>query len=70
MASKRTVAPVAIIDPNQRYSLQEANLALRQSPAKTFRDIKQGKLQVIRDGARTFVPGSEIIRLSTLPAAQ
>lgn len=60
----------AIIDANQRYSLQETHLALRQSAAKTFRDIKDGRLRVIREGARTWVPGSEIIRVSTLPPAE
>jgi hypothetical protein len=61
-------APVpAVIDPNQRWTLAEANAILRQSPAKTFADIKAGKLRVIKDGRRTYVPGSELIRRSRLP---
>jgi hypothetical protein len=66
MATVAKRAP-AIIDINQRYSLAEANAVLRQSPAKTFNDIKGGRIRVLRDGKRTYIPGSELIRLSTLP---
>jgi hypothetical protein len=66
MATKKTAAP-AVIDPNQRYSLAETFAALRVSPATGFKLIKQGKLRVIREGRRTFGPGSELIRLSRLP---
>jgi hypothetical protein len=61
--------PPIQIDPNQRYSLAETWATLRQSPAKTYVDIRHGKIKVIREGRRTYVPGSELIRLSTLPAA-
>ena len=57
------------LDPNQRYEIPEASTYLRQSDAKTYNDIKQGKLGVIRDEGRTYVPGSEIIRRSTLRVA-
>ncbi len=49
-----------IVDPNQRYSIPEANALLRQSTSKTFQQIKSGELRVIRDGGRTYVPGAEI----------
>jgi hypothetical protein len=62
--------PPATIDANQRYAIPEANQVLRQSNAKTYLDIKAGKIRVIRDGGRTYIPGSELIRLSTLPALQ
>jgi len=55
------------VDPCQRYEIPEASAYLRQSDAKTYADIKAGKLRVIKDGWRTFVPGSEIVRRSTLP---
>lgn len=58
-----------LVDPNQRYTIKEANAILRQSHAKTYCDIKNGLLRVIKDGTRTYVPGTEIIRRSTLPAA-
>lgn len=59
---------LAPVDSNQRYEIPEASAYLRQSDAKTYNDIKQGKLAVIRDEGRTYVPGSEIIRRSTLAA--
>jgi hypothetical protein len=56
------------LDPNQRYDIAEACAYLRQSRQKTFSDIKAGKLIPIRDGGRTFIPGTEIARLSTRPS--
>lgn len=55
------------VDPRQRYEVPEASAYLRQSVAKTYLDIKNGKLRILKDGWRSFVPGSEIVRLSTLP---
>ncbi len=54
------------VDTNRRYPMELANKLLGQSRAKTYKDIQAGKLRVIKDGKRVFVPGSEIIRLSTL----
>jgi len=59
----------APVDPAQRYTIREAMAYLRQSREKTRTDILNDKLKVIRDGSRVYVPGSEIIRRSTLPAA-
>jgi hypothetical protein len=56
------------VDPHQRYEIPEASAYLRQSVAKTYVDIKGGKLKIIKDGSRAFVPGVEIIRRSTLEA--
>jgi hypothetical protein len=65
---KRKVRPSPPpLDPLQRYEIPETNALLRQSNAKTYGDIKSGKIRVIRDGGRTYVPGSEIVRLSSLP---
>ena len=52
------------IDANQRYSIEEVNTYLRQSRAKTYHDINAGLIAVIKDGRRTYVPGSEIIARS------
>lgn len=52
------------LDPQQRYEIPEACRYLRQSRAKTYQDVKAGRLRVIKDGARTYVPGSEIARRS------
>ena len=57
------------LDPLQRYSIPETNALLRQSNARTYQQIKAGELRVIKDGGRTYIPGSEIVRRSTLPAA-
>lgn len=64
---RKRVSPPATVDANQRYDLAEVNAILRQSPAKTFADMRAGTLRVIREGRRTFVPGSELIRRSRLP---
>lgn len=52
----------AVIDPNQRYSLAEMHATLSQSHAKTFQDIKLGRLKSMRDGRRRYLLGSELIR--------
>jgi hypothetical protein len=65
---REKVAALPPVDPHQRYEIPEASVYLRQSVAKTYTDIKGGKLKIIKDGWRSFVPGSEIIRRSTLPS--
>ncbi len=60
----KRVPPPAVIDPCQRYELAEVHAALRQSHTKTFKDIREGKLETIRDGRRRYVLGSEILRRS------
>lgn len=65
-ARREKVARLPPLDPHQRYEIPEASAYLRQSVAKTYIDIKAGTLKIIKDGWRSFVPGSEIIRRSTL----
>lgn len=48
------------LDVQQRYTIEEAAAYLRQSRAKTYSDIREGRLTIIKDGSRTYVPGSEI----------
>jgi excisionase family DNA binding protein len=48
------------LDPLQRYTIPEAAAYLRQSKSKTYQDISNGVLSVLKDGRRTYVPGSEI----------
>lgn len=57
------------LEPHRRYIIPEAAALLRQAQSTTYLQIRRGDLRVIRDGGRTYVPGSEIIRRSTLPAA-
>lgn len=66
-AKRKPPAPAAL-DPNSRYTIPEAAAALRQSVAKTYLDIKRGQLRIIKDGTRTYAPGSELIRRCTLPS--
>ena len=61
-----TPQPVAFFSEHLRYTVAEAAGLLKQSVSKTWDDISKSKLAVIRDGGRTFVPGSEIVRRSTL----
>lgn len=68
MAKRTKKFPTERVDPVQRYGVPESAAFLRQSEARTWLDIKENKLKVIREGKRTFVPGSELIRRSTLPA--
>jgi hypothetical protein len=67
MSIPHTLPPV---DPNQRYEVEEARAYLRQSRSKTYSDIAAGALKVIKDGKRTYIPGSEIVRRSTLQPTQ
>ena len=56
------------LDPNQRYTIEEANAYLRQSRATTYAQIKSGRLLTIKQGRRTYVPGSELVRHSQIPS--
>ena len=53
--------------PELRYSVPEAAALLRQSVSRTWADIREAKLAVIREGAKTYIPGTEIVRRSRLP---
>jgi hypothetical protein len=68
---KRTDKPAVAIQFHEalRYPVPEASALLRQSPAKTWRDIKTGHLKAIRDGARTYIAGCEIARKCRLETA-
>jgi excisionase family DNA binding protein len=55
-----TFEPLPPIDPQQRYSINEASAYLRQSREKTYRDIREGRLKAITDG-RKFISGRELV---------
>jgi hypothetical protein len=63
----KTLRPRPEFDPRFRYTIPETADLLRQSESRTWAAIADKKIRVIRDGGRTFVPGSEILRLSRLP---
>ena len=58
--SKPTSPTLPPLDPQQRYTVDEASAYLRQSRAKTYNDISSGLLQSFNDGRRRYVPGTSI----------
>jgi prophage regulatory protein len=70
---RQTLPPV---DVAQRYTIKEATFYLRISHASIYKEINAGRIRILKQGKRTFVPGSEIARLSrhedasTAPAAE
>lgn len=63
----RNYKPAVPVDPNLRYAVDLACAYLSISRAKLYEKIAAGEIKTISDGRRRFVPGSEILRLSTLP---
>ena len=55
------------LDPQQRYTISETTAYLRCSRAHVYALLDRDELRVLRDGRRIYIPGSEIIRRSTLP---
>ena len=66
LTDKRAIAPVDIA---QRYTIKEATSYLRISHASIYKEINARRVRVLKHGKRTFVPGSEIARLSGLEDA-
>jgi Helix-turn-helix domain len=66
-ADRRTIAPV---DVAQRYTIAEAVSYLRISHASIYKEINARRIRVLKHGKRTYVPGSEIARLSRLEDTQ
>jgi excisionase family DNA binding protein len=60
---------LAPLDTAQRYTINEALAYLRTSRATIYNLIAAGEIRVLREGKRTYVPGSEIARRSMLPQA-
>lgn len=58
------------LDERQRYLLTEASAYLRFSRQTLYNRIKAGQIQVIEDGGRRYIPGSEIARLSRVSVEQ
>ncbi len=56
--------PPAVIDANQRYSLAESAAILRVSLPTLYKRMAEEDIEVIRDGGRTYVHGTELIRQS------
>jgi hypothetical protein len=61
--------PPLALDPAQRYSVIETIALLRTSRRSLYDMINRGELHPIKQGRRTYIAGSEIARLSQVPAA-
>jgi excisionase family DNA binding protein len=64
-AVRSKAAPLAPLDVNQRYDINEAAEYLRISRARLYQKIAAGEIRRIKDGRRSFVPGSDIKAAST-----
>ena len=53
------------VDANRRYDISTACAYLGISRVRLYSKLKVGEIRPLKDGGRTFIPGSEIIRLST-----
>ena len=54
------------LDPQQRYTVQEVIAYLRSSRKTFYDDVKAGRIRLIKDGRRSYIHGSELIRRSAL----
>lgn len=60
--------PPRTLDPAQRYTVIEALALLRTSRKTLYELIAKGELHPIKQGRRTYIAGTEIARLSQVPA--
>ena len=67
-APKRAPIAPPLFDERLRYTVDETTRLLKQSRAGLYNDVKAQKIQIIRHGGRIYFPGTEIARLSKLPA--
>lgn len=61
-AARHDLPPLDVL---RRYSVELASAYLGISRSRLYEHIQSGEISVIKDGKRTFVPGSEIARMST-----
>jgi excisionase family DNA binding protein len=66
MSKKDQLPP---LDAKQRYTIPEAKSYLRTSHQTIYNLINAGRIATIAEGRRRYVPGSEIIRLSSVESA-
>jgi hypothetical protein len=73
MASKTTAAsgaapaPLPAIDKVQRYTVEESLRYLRTSRASFYAAVKQRRINLIKEGRRSYVSGAQIAKLSCVP---
>jgi hypothetical protein len=62
--------PLGPLDPLRRYDVETALRYLKISRFSLYADIRENRIQTIKDRNRRFIPGSEIVRRSSVPDAQ
>lgn len=60
--------PLPPLDKLQRYTIPESAQYWRCSRAYVYQLIARGEIRILKDGKRSYVPGSEIARRSAVPA--
>jgi excisionase family DNA binding protein len=60
---------LAPLDANRRYAVDAACGYLSISRSRFYEKVAAGEVRVVKDGKRTFVPGTEIARLCRAPDA-
>ena len=60
--------PLGPLDPLRRYDVETALRFLGISRFTLYADIREGRIQSIKDRNRRFIPGAEIARVSRVPA--
>lgn len=61
-------SPLPPVDTAQAYTIVEGIAYLRTSRPTLYGMINSGMLRTITRGRRRLIPGTEIVRLSQLPA--
>jgi excisionase family DNA binding protein len=69
MTTSSTPAPLGPLDPLRRYTVEDALRYLGISRFTLYADIRENRIQTIKDRNRRFVPGSEIVRRSSVAVA-
>lgn len=61
---KSPMLPLSPLDPLQRYTIDEALNYLRTSRATFYEKVNAGVIRLLKDGRRSYVPGTAIIEQS------
>jgi hypothetical protein len=65
--ARRKIVALPPVDPLRRYNTLQAQEYLQLSNGAFYQAVHAGRIRVIKDGRKAYVPGQEIVRLSTLP---
>jgi hypothetical protein len=59
-------AAAPALEANRRYSINDGAAILNCSRSRFYEHIKAGRIRIIKDGRRSYAPGSDLIALSTI----